>query len=214
MIFELDLAALNRAMAVDSTDVRVLWRLARAYVELGKLAFEKSQKKRFFTEAMTHGQAAIAADSMNYLAYTWLAISEGTLAGVVGFKQRIKLSWQVRDHALKAIELKPEHDEAYHVLARWHFEVASIGGLKRVLANLFFGKLPEASYEESMAYYRNAIERNDLIHHRLELVKVYLKTGMKDEAQAELEHILIMENERRLDAKFKEEAKRLLAELR
>ena len=133
---------------------------------------------------------------------------------MVGFKERIRLSWRIRQHALRAIDLDSTHDVAYHVLARWHYEIASIGGLKRTLANLFFGDLPEASYEESVAYYKQAIERNDLIHHRLELVKVYVKMGEEQLAEEELEHLLIMENQKRLDPKFKDEAKLILAELR
>jgi tetratricopeptide (TPR) repeat protein len=125
----------------------------------------------------------------------------------------VKLSWQVRNHALRATELDPEHDVPYHVLGRWHFEVASIGGLKRAMANLFFGKLPPASYEESIEFFKRAIEIKDLIHHRLELAKVYMKMDRIEEARATLEHALIMEGEKRLDDKFRSEAKDMLAQL-
>jgi tetratricopeptide (TPR) repeat protein len=212
-LYELELASLMSARAEDSTRVEVLWRLNRTFVELGEIATEKKQKRRFYEEAMRYGEAAIAADSTLAVAYTWLAIAEGTTASVVGFKQRVKLSWQVRDHALRATELDPDNDVPYHVLGRWTFEVASIGGLKRTMANLFFGKLPEATYEESIEYFKRAIEIHDLIHHRLELAKVYIKLGRVDEARATLEHALILEGEKRLDDRYKSEARKMLAQL-
>ena len=213
-VFEIELAALRYARAEDSTDVHALWRLARAFVELGELASEKSQKRRFFQEALRHGQAAIAADSQSSIAFTWLAIAEGETAGVVDFKERIKLSWLIREHALKAIELDPEGDIAYHIMARWHAEIASIGGLKRAMANLLFGELPKASYEESVRYFMQAIAIHDQIRHRFELAKVYLRMDEDILAQQKLEDILSMDSEMRLDEELKEQARLLLAHLR
>lgn len=212
-LFDVELAALQFARASDSTDANALWRLARAYVELGELATEKSQKRRFFEEAMRDGKSAIVADSQSYIAYTWLAIAEGTSAGVADFGQRVKLAWLVRDHALKAIELNPKSDIAYHIMARWHAEIASIGGFKRAMADLLYGDLPEASYEESVAYYLKAIALNDQIHHELELAKVYLKMDENALALQKLEGLLAMESEMRLDEKYKAEARVLLAHL-
>lgn len=211
--YDIELAMLLHARAKDSTQVEVLWRLTRAYVELGELATKKSQKKRFYEAAMVHGQSAIRADSESCIAFTWISIAEGVTANVVGFKEQIRLAWLIRDHALKAIQLDPESDIAYHVMARWHAEIASIGGLKRTMANLFFGDLPKASYEESIAYYRRAIELHDQVHHRLELAKVYLRMDELDMAQQKLEYVLTMSSERRLDDKYKDEARLLLANL-
>lgn len=212
-LYDVELAALHFAGAVDSTDVRPQWKLARAYVELGELASEKPQKRKFYDAAMRHGQRAIANDSQSCIAFTWLAIAEGTTASVAEFKLKVKLAWLIRDHALKAIVLDPESDVAYHIMARWHAEIASIGGLKRAMANLLYGDLPEASYEESVAYYQKAIALHDQIHHRLELAKVYLRMDENVEAQEELKDALAMQSERRLDEKYKDEARLLLAHL-
>lgn len=212
-MYEIELSALHHARATDSSQAETLWRLTRAYVELGELASEKSQKRKFYAAGMGHGQAAIAADSESCIAFTWLSIAEGTTATVVGFKEQVRLAWLIREHALKAIDLDPESDIAYHVMARWHAEIASIGGLKRTMANLFFGDLPEASFEESIAYYQKAIALHDQIHHRLELAKVYLRMDEYITAQQKLEDVLAMSSERRLDDKYKDEARLLLADL-
>jgi len=212
-LYEIELAFLNRAKYADSTDAEVLWRLTRSYVELGQLAEKKQQKRKHYREALVNGERAIAADSMNYLSYTWLAIAEGALAGVEGFKNRIRLAWSIREHALRAIELNPAEDTPYHILGRWHLEIASIGGLKRTMANLFYGDLPDASYEEAIYYLEQAIVKKDIIHHRLVRARAYIRSDQKELARAELRHILIMEDQLRLDEKFKDEAKLMLAEL-
>lgn len=211
--YDIELAKLNHALAADPNNVETLWRLTRTFVELGELATEKSQKRRFYQAAMGHGQAAVAADSESCIAFTWLSIAEGVTAARVGFKERVRLAWQIREHALKAIELDPTSDIAYHVMARWHAEIASIGGLKRTMANLFYGELPKASFEESIVYYQKAIALHDQVHHRLELAKVYLRMDQYDTAQKKLEYVLTMESEKRLDDKYKDEARLLLADL-
>ncbi|MFQ5570870.1 MAG: hypothetical protein ACE5G0_14415 [Rhodothermales bacterium] len=212
--FKEELTILNAATDVVPGNAPILWRLTRAYVEFGGVAEKKKDKRFYFQEAMESGQQAIAADSMDFLAYTWLAIAEGTLASVESKKAQVKLAWQIREHAERAITLNPDHDTAYHVLARWHHEVASIGGFRRTLAKLFIGSLPEASYEEAIEHYKHAIALVDLIHHRLELAKTYLKSKRQEEARVELEHILTMPNEKRLDYEFKDEARHLLEDLK
>jgi tetratricopeptide (TPR) repeat protein len=194
-------------------NVYVLWRLTRSSVEAGELAHGRDEKRQRFFEAMQFGKQAIRADSTHHLGFIWLAIAEAAVASVEGVKTKIRLSWNIRQHAERAIQLNPEFDSGYHILGRWHYEVAGIGGFKRALAKVFLGDLPEASYEESIRLYRRAIEINDLIHHRFALVKALNASGREDEARRELERIISRPSEKRLDDKHKEEARRMLAEL-
>ena len=204
------LIATNRAFP---DDVHVLWRLTRSAVEAGELADSRDTRRRRFFEAMQYGKMAVRADSTHHLGYIWLAISEAAVASVEGIKTKVRLSWNIRQHAEKAISLNPDFDSGYHILARWHYEVAGIGGVKRALARAFVGELPEASYDESIRLYRQAIAINDLIHHRLALVQTYIRAGRVEEARRELNVIVDRPSEKRLDDKHIEEARKLLASL-
>ena len=42
------------------------------------------------------------------------------------------------EHFEKAVALDPDYDWAHHVLGRWHYEVAELGGTKRLVVRLFF----------------------------------------------------------------------------
>ena len=194
-------------------NVYVLWRLTRASVEAGELAEGRDDKRRRFFEAMQFGKQAIRADSTHHLGFIWLAVAEAAVASVEGVKAKVRLSWSIRQHAETAIRLNPDFDSGYHILGRWHYEVAGIGGFARALAKVFVGELPEASYDESIRLYRKAIEINDLIHHRFALVKALTASGRQAEARQELEQIIARPSEKRLDDKHKEDARRMLADL-
>jgi tetratricopeptide (TPR) repeat protein len=206
-------AILVEAFRSYPQNVYILWRLTRSSVEAGELSDQRDEKRRRFFEAMQYGKQAIRADSTHHLGFIWLAVAEAAVASVEGVRTKVRLSWDIRRHAEKAIELSPEFDSGYHILGRWHHEVAGIGGVKRALAKVFVGELPEASYDEAIRLYRKAIEINDLIHHRIALVKSLIASGREAEARRELELILNRPGEKRLDEKHKAEARRMLEEL-
>jgi tetratricopeptide (TPR) repeat protein len=206
-------AILLSAYRLYPDNVYVLWRLTRASVEFGELADSRGEKRKRFFEAMQYGKQAIRADSTHHLGYIWLAIAEAAIASVEGAKTKVRLSWSIREHAEKAIELNPDFDSGYHILARWHHEIAGIGGFKRALAEVFVGELPEASYDEAIRLYRQAIQINDLITHRLALVRSLVASGREEEARHELELILSLPSEKRLDDKYKDQARRMLEDL-
>ena len=85
--------------------------------------------------------------------------------------------------------------------------------MKRALAKVFVGELPEASYDEAIRLYRKAIQINDLISHRLALVRSLAASGRTAEARQELEMIIGRPSEKRLDDKYREQAREMLAEL-
>ena len=211
--FDEERAILLGAYRSYPDNVYVLWRLTRSSVEAGELADSRDEKRRHFFEAMQYGKQAIRADSTHHLGYIWLAIAEAAVASIEGVKAKVRLSWSIRQHAEKAIELNPEFDSGYHILARWHHEVAGIGGVKRALAKVFVGELPEASYDEAIRLYRKAIQINDLISHRLALVRSLAASGRTAEARQELEMIIGRPSEKRLDDKYREQAREMLAEL-
>ncbi len=211
--FEEEEAILLDAYQRFPDNVYVLWRLTRSSVESGELADSRDEKRRHFFEAMQYGKQAIRADSTHHLGFIWLAVAEAAVASVEGVKAKVRLSWNIRQHAEKAIQLNPDFDSGYHILGRWHHEVAGIGGVKRALARVFVGELPEASYDEAIRLYRQAIEINDLIHHRFALVKSLIASGREAEARQELEAIIARPSEKRLDDKHKDDAQRMLAQL-
>ena len=58
------------------------------------------------------------------------------------------------DEALRAIELNPRHDGAYHILGRWNAEIMRLSGFERFFAKSFLGGavFNQASWDKAVAY--------------------------------------------------------------
>jgi cytochrome c-type biogenesis protein CcmH/NrfG len=113
---------------------------------------------------------------------------------------------------LKAIELDPNDDFAWHVLGRWHFGVANVGGATRAMAKLIYGGLPAASNEEAVRHFHRALEiaPRRIIHHR-ELARVYVAMGKPDMARKCWQAIVQLPGTDGEDAKARQEAEEALA---
>ena len=75
-------------------------------------------------------------------------------------KEQTVAARRIEDSAEKAIKLDPRNDLAWHVLGRWHMVLASVTGIKRTVAQLFFGELPAASNDDAVMCFQKAIEIN------------------------------------------------------
>lgn len=107
-----------------------------------------------------------------------------------GGKKKVRLSKEVKQEALKALELDPNDDLAHHVLARWNREVANLSGLLKVFAKILYGGLPPASNEEAIKHFKKAIEINpEYINHHLELGITYQKMKKWQLAKEEFERV-------------------------
>ncbi|MGB7924390.1 MAG: hypothetical protein WCF57_14190 [Pyrinomonadaceae bacterium] len=119
---------LQQAVALDSN-------LASAHAALGMLNMYKQR----MPEARQHLQRAVAGDSKNYLAhyyYAFVLSREGMDGGGMVKGYSPELMNLIRAEAKKAIELRPEYAEAYHLLAFVNLIAGeqldeSIGMLKR-----------------------------------------------------------------------------------
>jgi len=117
-----------------------------------------------------------------------LAAAVGTGAIILGPEARIRRAAIIRREALRAIQLDPGHDGAYHIMARWNAEIMRLSGLSRFVAQNFLGAglFKQASWKKAIVYMEKAVQLDSTrIHHRLELARIYadLKRGAAAEAQ-------------------------------
>ena len=120
----------------------------------------------------------------------------------------------VRSEAVEATRLNPRYALAWHVLGRWHFEIANLNILLRTLAEAVYGKMPEASFEKAIEYMSKAVQLepgNALFH--AELGRAYLAVGRTADAKRELEKSLTLPRRSRDDAGAQDRAKQALREL-
>ena len=171
----------------------ILWRMARAEYDLGRVATVEDVRKGHFETAMTIAAQAIAADPENAGGYKWLAISQGVLAQESGTKRKVELSRGVKENILLALDRQPEDDFSLLVLGKWNYSVATLGFFSNTVVKIVYGGLPDASLEEAEILLRQALAiRNRPINH-YNLAKVLDETERKQEAIAELEKAIMLE---------------------
>ncbi len=207
------LAKFQAAEKLEPNNPDILWRISREYYDKGNIAPKDQQADDYLSaEKYARKAAKIAPD--NAKAHLWIAISVGKVALLKGGKEKVELSREVKEQAMKSIELDPNDDSAYHVLARWHYEVATLSWFLKAAAKVVYGGLPPASLDSSIYYFKKAIAiaPKDINNH-LQLAKSYIANGQKDLARAQLKKVEELPVSDVEDPAHKKEAKKLLEDL-
>lgn len=180
------------ALEQDSMDYEANWRAALTLLDLGeqtKPAKKSRQRDSLYALAERYAHRAVAADSNGADGHFALAASVGRLALDMGKKERIRRAEVIRREALRAIELNPTHDGAYHILGRWNAEIMGLSGFSRFFAKTFLGGgiFGQASWGRAIANMEKAVELDPgRIYHRLELARIYAERKRTADAKSQL----------------------------
>jgi tetratricopeptide (TPR) repeat protein len=133
------------AEKLQPTNVHVLVCIARQYRYLLADATTRDEKLRLGSVALSYAQRAAALAPRNAEAHLSIAISYGKMLPYMDTKDQIEASRNIKDSVDKAIELDPENDLAWHVLGRWHRTLSDVNLIKRRIAAILYGKLPQTT---------------------------------------------------------------------
>lgn len=214
------LAYFENALAVDSTNAEANWRAALALVDMATAIPAESKSLRrdsMLVRAERMARRAIAGDSPIADPHFVLAFALGERALGRGRSERLRVAKEVRDLAVEALRLDPNHAGAHHVLGRWHAEAMRLSGVSRFLARTLLGGgiLGEASWEEAIRHLEAAVaSRPAWIYHRLDLARVYLDRDRYEDARKQLEMIDTLPLGDLKDPQYKEVAADLLRRMR
>lgn len=205
------------AVKAEPGNYEALWKASRSLVDTGDLVDIKvkgaeDKQKKFFQDAADYARKAVAANPNDTNGHFQLSASLGKHALMLGKKDQIAMSHEIKAEIEKAIQLDGTNDGAYHALSRWHRKMAEIGGAKRALGSILYGKIPKGTYEEAETHMKKAVElKPDYINHRLELARTYVEMDKYKEAAAEFQKCLDLPETTSKDAMYKSEAKTELA---
>ena len=208
------------ALKLEPANYEALWKASRAMVDIADIipATDKDVKERqqkFYTDATELARKAVAADPKDTWGHFQLAASNGKRLLMLGKKEQINASKEVRAEIDKAIELDPANHLAYHALGRWHRRMDEIGGAKRFFGNIVYGSIPKGSYEESEKALRKAIELHpEFLNHYLELGRTLLALKKTDEARQCFQKAIDLPKTTSKDDMLKAEAKAELDKLK
>lgn len=105
----------------------VLWRMARATLELGDKSDERKaptgETLKIFEEGESYGTRAIEADPQNAVAYYWKSSNIGRWGQVKGILDSLFKAGPMRDLLEKAVNLKPDFSDSFYVLGQLYDQV-------------------------------------------------------------------------------------------
>ncbi len=202
------------AEKLEPQNVPLLLRIARQYRHLMTDASSSAEKLRLGGIALGYGKRAAALAPNDSEAQLSPAITYGKMLPLQGSKEQVDASPRIKAGADKAIKLDPRNDVAWHVLGRWHQALANVGGVKRVLGGLIYGKLPTTTNEAAVACFDKAIAINpNRLRHYIELGRTYAQMGKNAEARQLIKKGMSMPNMEHDDPELKQRGRETLAKV-
>ena len=150
------LASYRKALEINPKDFEYQLKVIRAYNDIGE-DFSPEKSEPYYKHAVHQAEKLQQMLPEKAESYYWLAVSYGNLALLRGSKEKVKLSGYVEKNIQKALAMKPDYADAYVVLGIYYEEIASLNSFIKTFARLFFGDLPEGTYEDAVRSFKKAI---------------------------------------------------------
>lgn len=181
------------AIAADSGNAAAWSRASLVAVDLGEGEENAGRRRDLFRLGERYARRAVAIDSANAEHLFNLARALGRSALTMSVRDRVRYAVEIRDLALAALALDPDHPGALHVLGMWHAEVKRLSGFERFFAERFLGGgiFRQANWEDAVTYLEQAVavDPDRLVHH-LDLAKIYADIGETAKARERLEFVI------------------------
>jgi len=210
------LRAYQAALAIDSTGYEANWRASIAAVDIGKQTPDSvpdPARDSLFALAERYATRAVAANPEGSDGWFALANAIGRTSLTLGKKARVQRAAEIRADGLKAIELDPRNDGAFHLMGRWNAEIMRLSGFERFFAKSFLGGavFSQASWDNAVAYMKRAIQlRPEFIYHHYDLALIYIDIKKWDLAREQLSIIPSLPLIDVMDPVWKQDAASLL----
>jgi tetratricopeptide (TPR) repeat protein len=169
----------------DSNNVNYVYGAAQSYCRIGYRQATESAKQNYYKTGLKLAQKAVKLDDKNAEAHFSYALALGRINENAGSKQKIANAKLIKREADRCIELNAKHAGAWHLLGRWHRELASLSSMEKAMVNSFFGGMPTgASNDKAIECFKTAINlESGYILHKYELANTYYKMDDKTNAK-------------------------------
>ena len=165
----------------ENTDV--LLRLSITHHYLSESALKKSLDKKNALKAFEYIEKAFNIEPDNPDILKWYVITLGKTVEEDTIRNQIEQSKNIKNIALKVIDLLPDDEFCYSIMGQWHYKLADLGRASRRIASILFSEPPNGSFEEAQHFFEKSLERNsDYIGTYYWLGKTYLKLNNEQKA--------------------------------
>lgn len=165
----------------QNTDV--LLRLSITHHYLSESAMKKSLDKENALKAFEYALKAFNIESDNPDILKWYVITLGKTVEEDTIRNQIEQSKNIKNIALKVIDLLPDDEFCYSIMGQWHYKLADLGRASRRIASILFSEPPKGSFQEAQYFFEKSLEKNsDYIGTYYWLGKTYLKLNQEQKA--------------------------------
>ena len=165
----------------QNTDV--LLRLSITHHYLSESAMKKSLDKENALKAFEYALKAFNIEPDNPDILKWYVITLGKTVEEDTIRNQIEQSKNIKNIALKVIDLLPDDEFCYSVMGQWHYKLADLGRASRRIASILFSEPPKGSFQEAQYFFEKSLEKNsDYIGTYYWLGKTYLKLNQEQKA--------------------------------
>ena len=197
----------RKAVEQNPGSVVARTRLSQALVDIGE-DLDSNESEKCYTEAMALAKEVVENNPSLAEGRYQLALATGRLALFRGGKEKVRLSREVEQHGVKALELDPNHSRARILMGVYYREIANLSWALKMFANTFFGGLPEGTNEDAVRELKEAIRLDpSSIRARFEMGKTFEVMGDKKSAAEESSAAMGMSPTDHLDARYIAESK-------
>ena len=206
-------------LAADPNSYEANWRTALALVDIGKQTPDSVRSPRrdsLYAEAERYARKATEANPGDAEGHFVLSVAIGRASLTQSKRERIRRAGDIREEALRAIELNARHDGAHHVMGRWNAEIMRLSAMQRFFAKSFLGGsiFNQASWDRAIEYLQRAVTlAPTTIYHHLDLAEVYIDRKRYTDARRHLEQIATLPVVDVMDARYQADALILLRKI-
>lgn len=149
--------ALLEARKLHPDQPEILWRLSKASSQLAASSPSTSERRALNKEALEAAERAASLAPDDADARLSMAIALGRVASHESPSRQVEMSKAIRTEAEAATRLDPGNSLAWHVLGRWHYEVANFNPFLKSVAQVIYGKFPDASNQTAADCFQKAL---------------------------------------------------------
>jgi tetratricopeptide (TPR) repeat protein len=201
----------GEAYKIQPTNLNVIYKCAELNCRIGSRESNTDKRDKYYHNGLAFSKLALKLYPNSNAANLSMSIALGKIALSKSGSEKVNTVKEIKYYAERAIHFNPNDYKAWHVIGKWNYEISNLNFIEKTALRLFFGGLPEASFQRSINAYEKAksINPNFCLNY-LELAKAYEKNGDKKKAKSIIIQLLKIPNSTEDDPIVKKEANDLI----
>ena len=183
----------REAQKLKPLDIKVLTKCSDLSGSIGHKEKSNTLKNKYYETSLSFAAIACKSYPNSDEANVSMSIAMGRIALTKSGKDKIDYVKGIKLHADRAIAINPNNYIAWHVMGKWYYEISNLNFIEKAAVRLFFGSLPEASFQEAIKAFEKAKSLSvGFVQNYLELAKAYKKNGQDKKASATLNYLIYL----------------------